>query len=133
MSCFLYIRSKQAYLGLDPAGPGFDETKPETRLSTADAQYVQAIHTNAGLLGCDFSVGHSDFWPNGGKKQPNCILDLAGICSHNRVFVLYSESLGTNGFISTRCISYSDYSEGLCDNEESAKMGGLQPNTQYVI
>lgn len=115
------------FLGIDPAGPGFFENLPNRRLHTNDAKYVQAIHTNAGLLGISFPVGHSDFWPNGGKVQPGCLL---GICCHNRVYSLYTESLGTNGFLATKCNSYSNYKRGACKNEENSRMGGLYPNTK---
>lgn len=120
----LYIIS-----GLDPAGPGFYQSAPKNRLDSSDAKYVQAIHTNAGTLGCTFSVGDSDYWPNGGKTQAGCaLIDAAGICSHNRAYKFYAESLGDNNFLSSQCDSYTRYRSGLCKSAATSHMGGLHPD-----
>lgn len=81
---------------LDPAGPLFDNTT--VCLSESDARYVDAIHTSGGKqlvvgeLGIDRPVGHVDFYPNGGKKQPGCKpLDLP--CDHFRATAYFLESL----------------------------------------
>ncbi|KAL3249420.1 hypothetical protein MRX96_056008 [Rhipicephalus microplus] len=79
---------------LDPAGPLFDNTS--VCLSVSDAQYVDAIHTSGGKhlvvgeLGIDRPVGHVDFYPNGGKKQPGCKpIDLP--CDHFRATAYFLE------------------------------------------
>jgi len=59
-------------LGLDPAGPLFDDKNPALRLDPTDANCVDVIHTNAGIFGTALSSGHIDFFPNGGTKQPGC-------------------------------------------------------------
>ncbi|KAK2706793.1 hypothetical protein QYM36_014733 [Artemia franciscana] len=73
--------------GLDPAGPAFHHTKnmPEERLDKNDAQFTDVIYTNAGKedglhFGLDFSVGHANFYVNGGGSQPECrfIINLIG-------------------------------------------------------
>ena len=43
------------------------------RLDKSDAKYVDVIHTDAGGLGTDLVIGHADYFPNGGRDQPNCI------------------------------------------------------------
>jgi pimeloyl-ACP methyl ester carboxylesterase len=63
--------------GLDPAGPYFENTDPIVRLDPTDAVVVDAIHSDgtANLLlglGMMQPVGHADYYPNGGKDQPNC-------------------------------------------------------------
>lgn len=69
-------------IGLDPAYPLFERASPSGRLDRSDATFVDVIHTNAGTLaewrvGFPFSVGHADFWPNGGEAQSvNSILPL---------------------------------------------------------
>lgn len=66
-------------LGLDPAGPLFYLTTSVDKLDSTDAQFVEVIHSCAGLLGYPFSLGHADYWPNGGTAiQPGCGLDITG-------------------------------------------------------
>jgi hypothetical protein len=58
---------------LDPAGPCFDAYPPENRLHMTDADYVDVIHTSK-TFGLRKPIGHSDFYPNDGTKQPGCYL-----------------------------------------------------------
>lgn len=65
----------QICLGLDPAGPGFEIVHYITKnsLSTDDAQFVDVIHTAGGTAGYYGTLGHADFYPNGGTPvQPGC-------------------------------------------------------------
>lgn len=119
-------------IGLDPAGPLFLELLPDTRLSKDDAKYVQAIHTNSGLFGTTYDVGHADFWPNGGSHQPGCILDVTAFCSHLRSFYYFAESVrnnNNNNFFSRQCESYLEYLHGSCSGNTAALMGGAYVNT----
>ena len=61
--------------GLDPAGPKFTNEEKDFRLDESDASYVDVIHTNAGVLGTNQRVGDIDFYPNGGKHQPGCLVN----------------------------------------------------------
>lgn len=117
-------------IALDPAGPLFFEINPNGRLNQGDAQYIEVIHTNAGFLGANYNLGDSDFWPNGGKSQPGCGTDLTGSCAHSRSHKYFTESLTSNGFVSKSCDSYADYTEGFCEDAQSALMGGASPNTE---
>lgn len=61
--------------GLDPAGWLYENTA--STLNKEDAKYVDVIHTNAGSIrnfriGLNQSVGHVDFYPNGGTVQTGC-------------------------------------------------------------
>ncbi|XP_035206602.1 pancreatic triacylglycerol lipase-like [Stegodyphus dumicola] len=63
--------------GLDPAGPYFNGVKKAVRLDKRDAGFVDVIHTNAdgkrlAGFGLKEPIGHVDFYPNGGQKQPFC-------------------------------------------------------------
>lgn len=59
--------------GLDPAFPLYMFSSPSARLSASDAKYVDIIHTDGGVLGYPWPLGHADFFPNGGTPlQPGC-------------------------------------------------------------
>lgn len=56
--------------GLDPAEPCFKDNG----LNTTDALYVDVIHTNTAIFGRSAIIGVKDFYPNGGKFMPGCVL-----------------------------------------------------------
>lgn len=65
--------SNISFTGLDPARPLIERKRsPEFRLTRDDANVVQIIHTNAGVLGQIDNPGHLNFCINGGKIQPYC-------------------------------------------------------------
>uniref|UniRef100_A0A182XKM8 Lipase domain-containing protein n=1 Tax=Anopheles quadriannulatus TaxID=34691 RepID=A0A182XKM8_ANOQN len=116
-------------IGLDPAGPLFSNGQADL-FGANDAQYTEAIFTNAGLLGFDQPLAHANFYPNGGRSQPGCILDVAGICAHNRVNNFYAESVSSSvGFRSTRCANHAEILQGRCTpSGANANMGGEPSN-----
>lgn len=61
--------------GLDPARPGFDTRNSSGRLDPSDALFVVGVHTGAGFVAMSEAVGHVDFYPNGGSKQPHCLTE----------------------------------------------------------
>ncbi|XP_060807219.1 pancreatic lipase-related protein 2 [Amyelois transitella] len=104
--------------GLDPAGPCFTQAEPELRLQASDADFVDVIHTNAGVLGIDEPVGHVDYYPNGGSEQPNC--KLSSSCSHSRAWLMYSESvLNEQAFPAVGCGGWKEFTEGKCGGDVS--------------
>ncbi|XP_003783963.1 lipase member I isoform X2 [Otolemur garnettii] len=106
--------------GLDPAGPRFTGKPSYSRLDYTDAKFVDVIHSDADGLGIKEPLGHIDFYPNGGKKQPGCPKTIfSGLqyikCDHQRAVYLFMASLETNcNFISFPCHSYKDYKTSLC-------------------
>lgn len=139
--------------GLDPAGPYFENTHPEVRLDPTDARFVDAIHTDGdsllsiakleGGFGLMQPVGHVDFYPNGGKKQPNCDTPPAGSvegiikgalwklkCSHERVReIMISTIANRNGkYKAFPCASYEDFKAGKCKDcgEVGCAMMGMR-------
>ncbi|CAK9805980.1 Pancreatic lipase-related protein 2 [Anthophora plagiata] len=109
-------------IALDPAKPMFQNNGPNSRVDRSHARNVQVIHTCAGRLGMDISVGTSDFYGNGGKSQPGCANDLLGGCAHGRSYQYYSESVtNPRGFLGT-----------LEHGGSKAYMGGpkLDPNAK---
>ncbi|XP_072381631.1 pancreatic lipase-related protein 2-like [Diabrotica undecimpunctata] len=110
-------------VGLDPALPLFLMVHEDYRLDVTDAKFVQVIHTCSGFLGIYFNIGHSDYYPNGGREQPGCWLDVLGTCAHGRSFKYFAESIKSGGFIARKCESYDDFESNDC-SEEYSDMGG---------
>lgn len=60
---------------MDPAGPLFFFKPTDKRLDPSDAEFVEVIHSNRFVFGYGTSLGHADFYPNGGgPMQPGCTL-----------------------------------------------------------
>lgn len=114
-------------IGLDPAGPLFSVNSPAERLASGDAQYVEAIHTNGGLIGAGIGavIADADFFPNGGNNQPGC---ANSSCSHTRAVSLFIESIVDNRFRARRCATENDAANGNCNLDPSAFMGGEPSN-----
>lgn len=103
-------------IALDPAGPLFAFSLASYRMAASDAQYVEVIHTNGGILGIFAPLGDADFYPNGGMRQPGCGKDVAGVCSHERAHIYFAEALRSKrGFWSKKCKSFEDVEEDVCD------------------
>ncbi|XP_029375048.1 lipase member H [Echeneis naucrates] len=106
--------------GLDPAGPQFTGTRPEDRLDSTDAQFVDVLHTDMDSLGFREPLGHIDFYANGGADQPGCPSTIfSGTsyfkCDHQRSVFLYLESMRqTCPIRAFPCSSYSDFLDGKC-------------------
>ncbi|OCT71290.1 hypothetical protein XELAEV_18034268mg [Xenopus laevis] len=121
--------------GLDPAGPFFKDTPIEVRLDPTDAVFVDAIHTDTSPLipkmgyGMSQSVGHMDFFPNGGESMPGCkkpilakLINIDGLwegskdifaCNHLRSYKYYTESITSrDGFVGYPSTSYETFTKG---------------------
>ncbi|GJQ85482.1 hypothetical protein Trydic_g23072, partial [Trypoxylus dichotomus] len=109
--------------GLDPAWPSFENATPENRLCSNDAHFVDVIHTDAGSAGYALSIGHIDFYPNGGtRKQNGCSsLDLA--CSHKRAPIYFYESINSYEFVTIEAPSFVEFDCGRCNHNRRAVMG----------
>lgn len=109
--------------GLDPAGPLFVNVDPSDRLDKTDADLVDVINTNS-VWGISQSIGHKNFYPNGGKIQPGCWFknsvnnderDNGVSCSHNRSRKYFIESIRLPClFKSYRCDNYENFKNGQC-------------------
>nr|XP_054928344.1 lipase member I-like isoform X1 [Dermacentor andersoni]XP_054928345.1 lipase member I-like isoform X1 [Dermacentor andersoni]XP_054928346.1 lipase member I-like isoform X1 [Dermacentor andersoni] len=120
--------------GLDPAGPLFENSM--TCISKSDAQFVDAIHVNAGeyyqfRYGVNKSVGHVDFYPNGGSDQPGCPTAYWArfdACSHDRAPPLFIESLTNQRctFKSLKCKrGWPAYLSGHCQKRRKVYDGEM--------
>ena len=74
---------------MDPAGPCFDVFVKTNRLDKGDAKFVDVIHTSK-ALGFNDPLGHVDFYPNEGTRQPGCYLLKSSDDSNSRSFTLVS-------------------------------------------
>ncbi|NXC39656.1 LIPH Lipase, partial [Penelope pileata] len=111
--------------GLDPAGPLYRGKPPSERLDPTDAQFVDVIHSDTDGLGYADTLGHIDFYPNGGTDQPGCPMSIfAGMryfkCDHQRSVLLFMASLTNSCNITTYpCDSYRSYRNGKCTSCEA--------------
>ncbi|XP_011498868.1 PREDICTED: pancreatic triacylglycerol lipase-like [Ceratosolen solmsi marchali] len=115
-------RDKVNYIvGLDPALPSFENRNESSRLTADDANVVEVIHTDEGNCGMSLPIGHYDFYPNGGAKQPGC---NSNKCSHTRSCELYAESVANEkGFYAYKCSELQDVKKGNCYGDR-VLMGG---------
>lgn len=113
--------------GMDPAGPFFYNVTADHRLDPTDAEFVQVIHTDACsiltiCLGVVEEAGHVDFYPNGGKHQPACSVDLSlpgGTrgCNHDLAHKYWVESInGETPFLARPCHDWAAFEAGECDS-----------------
>ncbi|XP_014087328.2 pancreatic triacylglycerol lipase [Bactrocera oleae] len=108
--------------GLDPARPAFEgNTGPENHLDATDADFVDVIHTCAGILGFKQPIGTVDFYPNGGGAfQPGCKepMQILTGCSHGRSCEYFAESINSKkGFLAAACNSIVDANAMNCTGQ----------------
>ncbi|XP_053671856.1 lipase member H-like [Anopheles nili] len=115
-------------VALDPAGPLFSVDAPSERVDAADAQYVEVIHTDGGLLGLRSALGQADFFPNGGRSQPGCLTD---ICNHQRAVEYYRRSVASSKplYVARRCDT--DQVNDNCDGVPAVM--GSDLNDRYKV
>ncbi|XP_067625495.1 phospholipase A1 VesT1.02-like [Eurosta solidaginis] len=101
-------------VGLDPALPLFSYETPSERLNQNDAYYVETIHTSGGLLGFAQPIGKSAFYPNGGRSQPGCGIDIAGSCAHKRAYIYFAEAIANNNYPSMKCSNWEKAIQKSC-------------------
>ncbi|KAK9881652.1 hypothetical protein WA026_017170 [Henosepilachna vigintioctopunctata] len=113
--------------GLDPASPGFHESSDLEKLSKLDASFLDVIHTSGGTLGIQESIGHIDFFPNGGvAPMPGCVkLLVYDQCSHSKSWKYFAESI-SNAFFAIKCDRMESFQEGNCA-KMFIKMGEYTP------
>ncbi|XP_028129789.1 pancreatic lipase-related protein 3-like [Diabrotica virgifera virgifera] len=103
-------------IGLDPAWPLFVVLHRNIRIRPTDAKFVQVIHTSD--VGIQGPLGHSDYYPNGGLRQPGCLPAAFDLCSHVRAYQLLAESIKTGRFIAKQCRNYLSFRFG-CRGSQS--------------
>jgi len=116
---------------LDPALPLFDVAHIDNRTDPTDAIFVDVIHTAGnGILGYWEACGTTDWYPNGGRYQPGCGVDITGSCAHSRAPAMFTESVFSDlGFYGRECDSYENFEAGACDSNPTAVMGQHTPSS----
>lgn len=114
-------------IGLDPAYPLFSYSDCSKRLCSSDANYVESIQTSGSLLGFLEPIGKAAFYPNGGKSQPGCGMDVAGSCAHSRSYQYYAEAVQRNSFRTINCPDYKTAVKNKCGNA----FGNVRMGTGY--
>lgn len=127
--------------GLDPAGPLFSFLPQKHRIGPDDADFVDILHSNAGLNGINIASGKVDVWLNGGSKQPGCSFleiirrnpgSLAELifCNHYQAYRVYVNSiLHPKEYKLTQCSSYDEYKSGGCDSNKQIYLGEFMDET----
>ena len=105
--------------GLDPAKPCFNEGESLSGLLRGDADFIDVIHSNSGVLGKRDPMGDIDFYPGGlSPLPPGCITT---VCAHLRSWEYYAETIfpgNEQNFIGTRCSSLTRLREGKCPGKQ---------------
>jgi pancreatic triacylglycerol lipase len=110
--------------------PLFSVNNPDERLDAGDAEYVECIHTNGGLLtgavvgalGIGEPICQADFFPNGGNSQPGC---LTNTCAHLRAVSLYADAVLRGNLWANQCNSTFRMSNSRCQGRPGAFIGDL--------
>ncbi|KFM59669.1 Pancreatic triacylglycerol lipase, partial [Stegodyphus mimosarum] len=136
--------------GLDPAGPLFNGVHALVRLGREDAEFVDVIHTNHAPnrfegYGIKETVGHFDFYPNGGEDQTGCVTASEAYlqifsslssdpltCSHSRAYELFTASIEEPEckFKSVQCENLDQVASDTCGTceENCVSMGYYSVN-----
>ncbi|XP_055915167.1 vitellogenin-1-like [Eupeodes corollae] len=127
---FNYLTGKQIprITGLDPAKPCFNEGENLSGLLRGDAQFIDVIHSNPGVLGKRDPMGDVDFYPGGLDPLPTGCLSV--VCAHERAWLYYTESVypgNENNFMAVRCSSLTRLKNNKCPGR-SIPMGYASPN-----
>ncbi|KAG7310881.1 hypothetical protein JYU34_003713 [Plutella xylostella] len=116
-------RRPRRITGLDPAGPRWGGNN--NALNRNDGQYVEAIHTDGGLLGIMDSIGNADFYPNGGRNpQPGCRIST---CSHGRSYEYFASTVRNNHLQGRKCPNIWEAELGTCSGS-TMRMGNADLN-----
>lgn len=96
-------------MGIDPAGPIFDQHSSKYRLDKNDANVVHVLHTSTPFSGLEDPIGHNDFYPNGlWDNQPEtCPNSDQSVCgcpkewttTPNSIYPFFHNNQGEHGII----------------------------------
>lgn len=114
--------------GLDPAKPCFNEGEDLSGLQRGDAEFIDVIHSNPGVLGKREPLGDVDFYPGGLEPLPPGCLSI--VCAHERSWQYYLETVypaNEYDFMAKRCNSLTKLRDGKCPGQ-AVPMGFAVPH-----
>lgn len=118
--------------GLDPANGCFNEDGM-VGMQLGNADFIDIIHTNPGVMGGVETLGNVDFYVGGmNSSQPGC--RMFG-CSHIRACQYFAESVhpdNANNFLSVPCPSLDELNADSCKGV-AIPMGYKVPHTSRGI
>ncbi|XP_045777078.1 phospholipase A1 VesT1.02-like [Maniola jurtina] len=120
---------------LDPARPCFTQL-PQYRLNKKDANFVQVIHTSAGILGLEHAIGHTDVYVNGvTSPQPECREKAVSLeCDHAQSWKVFSASITNDrSLLGRQCKSWNELSNGWCSGNETMVGYGCNTKTRGMF
>ncbi|XP_045160753.2 inactive pancreatic lipase-related protein 1-like [Mercenaria mercenaria] len=129
------------FTGLDPAHRAFSKDKPKVRLDATDAQYVDVIHTDSKQwiwgFGIRDSIGHADYFPNGGRNQPGCFSFWSFLrqstCDHARSRQFFVESINSScTFHAVPCGNWRKFKRNECTCDTDCGQMGFPQNDVSV-
>lgn len=91
--------------------------------------YVEIMHTAGYSLGYGDRLGQADFYPNFGRSQPGCILDVTGSCAHLRAPMYFAESINSQSFVAERCESLAEIKKDRCTNQSPGEVYFMRPDS----
>ncbi|XP_026761137.1 lipase member H-B-like [Galleria mellonella] len=109
-------------IALDPARPCFMRPS-DYRLNRSDADFVQVVHSSAGVLGLEQPVGDADIYVNGvSVKQPECRdRSITLECDHAQAWRLYAASvINERSLMARKCYTWEQLMNGYCTGNETA-------------
>ncbi|XP_036345404.1 vitellogenin-1-like, partial [Rhagoletis pomonella] len=110
--------------GLDAAKPCFRSDDTLTGLHRGDAEFVDVIHTNIGVLAKKEPIGDIDFYPGGANPLPPGCLTIS--CAHSRAVEYFAESVypgNAKNFIGWRCSDFQALEKLKCNRKITSPMG----------
>ncbi|XP_067639515.1 vitellogenin-1-like [Eurosta solidaginis] len=100
---------------LDPAKPCFNEGESLSGIMRGDAEFVDVIHSDPGILGKRDPTGDVDFYPGGLGPLPKGCYDMG--CAHSRSWQYYAETIYPGNefsFMAVRCNSLTQLQQNKC-------------------
>lgn len=116
---------------MDPAGPAFFMWDTAGRLTSNDAKYVEAIHTD-NMLGFYEPLAQSDFYVSGGIDQPPCVGFDPIVCDHFFAITAWIESLNSDALWGRRCVDFGQQISNQCSGNGQA-LGGEPSNSDIAL